>query len=235
MVNLSDNIPDPSVAVPELVRAHASGVLEAVWLNELGGLTFRDGDRYLKWNPLGSGVDLDDERARLDWIGDRLAVPRVLEIAGDDTGQLLVTAAVPGTSAVREPWIRRPLEAARAIGAGLRTFHDALPVQECPFISWVGDRDVPPAGRLVVIHGDACAPNTLIADDGTLAGHVDLGQLGVADPWADLAIAGLSLDWNYEPDGRDARRWEDELFAAYGIERDEERIRAYRALWDGEP
>jgi aminoglycoside phosphotransferase len=36
----------------------------------------------------------------------------------------------------------------------------------------------------VVCHGDACAPNTLIAAEGRWSGHVDLGMLGTADRWA---------------------------------------------------
>jgi hypothetical protein len=40
--------------------------------------------------------------------------------------------------------------------------------------------EVPPIDELVVCHGDSCAPNTLIGDDGR-SGHVDLGELGVAD------------------------------------------------------
>src|SRR5690242_5385406 len=55
--------------------------------------------------------------------------------------------------------------------------------------------DPPPVDRLVVCHGDACAPNTLLGDDGGWSGHVDLGALGVADRWADLAVATWSLDW----------------------------------------
>ena len=51
--------------------------------------------------------------------------------------------------------------------------------------------------RLVVCHGDACAPNTLIADNGTCSGRTDLGAMGVADGWADLAIATWSTVWNY--------------------------------------
>jgi len=47
----------------------------------------------------------------------------------------------------------------------------------------------PPVDRLVVCHGEACAPNTLVADNGSWSGHVDLGALGVADRWADLAVA----------------------------------------------
>jgi kanamycin kinase len=78
----------------------------------------------------------------------------------------------------------------------------------------------------VVCHGDACAPNTLVDDDGRSCGHVDFGQLGVADRWADLAVATLSLGWNYP--GRD---WEAEFFNAYGVQPDPARIDYYRRLW----
>ncbi len=85
----------------------------------------------------------------------------------------------------------------------------------------------PPAvDRLVVCHGDTCAPNTLINDAGRWSGHVDFGSMGVADRWADLAIATLSTLWNYGPG------WEQAVLHAYGIEPDEERTRYYRILWD---
>jgi kanamycin kinase len=45
---------------------------ELVWRNELDGLTFRIGDRYLKWNPPSTGIDLERERVRLEWISARL-------------------------------------------------------------------------------------------------------------------------------------------------------------------
>ncbi len=85
---------------------------------------------------------------------------------------------------------------------------------------------VPPADRPVVCHGDACAPNTLVASTGRWSGHVDLAALGVADRWADLAIATWSTRWNFG-DG-----WEDFLLDAYGIAPDPERMRYYRLLWD---
>jgi aminoglycoside phosphotransferase len=85
---------------------------------------------------------------------------------------------------------------------------------------------VPEVDRLVVCHGDACAPNTLIGADGRWCGHVDLGVLGVADRWADLAVATWSTQWNYGPG------YEDLLLAAYGAEADGERTRYYRLLWD---
>jgi kanamycin kinase len=137
-------------------------------------------------------------------------------------------------------WLARPCDAARAIGSGLRSLHDALPVNDCPF-DWsvtarlaqlparrrTGLGDAPPVDRLVVCHGDACAPNTLIEDDGTCSGHVDLGDLGVADRWADLAVATLSLGWNYG-----SGPWTAELLDAYGVAEDPVRIAYYRALWE---
>lgn len=69
----------------------------------------------------------------------------------------------------------------------------------------------PTTDRLVVCHGDPCAPNTLLHEDGTWSGHVDMGTLGIADRWADLAVATWSTEWNYGPG------WEGALLDAYGI------------------
>jgi kanamycin kinase len=84
----------------------------------------------------------------------------------------------------------------------------------------------PPLDRVVVCHGDACAPNTLMQVNGRCAGHVDLDQLGVADRWADLAVATWSTVWNY------GAGWEEELLAAYGVAPDAVRTAYYRLLWD---
>ena len=86
--------------------------------------------------------------------------------------------------------------------------------------------DAPPVDKLVVCHGDSCAPNTLLTADGRCSGHVDLGELGVADRWADLAIATWSTTWNYGPG------WETPLLDAYGIAPDPDRTSYYRLLWD---
>ena len=85
--------------------------------------------------------------------------------------------------------------------------------------------EIPPIDRLVVCHGDTCAPNTLIGDDGTCSGHVDFGAMGVGDRWSDLAVASWSTTWNYGPG------WEEALIEAYGLEPDWERLRYYRLLW----
>lgn len=222
--------PTGPVEVPGLVRAFSDQIDDVVWANEIGGFTFVQGDRFIKWNPIGSGVDLDDERARLSWaraVGH--SVPEVVAFERDETGQVLATRALDGAGAVTSAWLDRPAEAVRAIAAGYRALHDKIPSAACPFRTrWVPADAPAPADGAVVVHGDACAPNTIIGPDGRFAGHVDLGALGVGDRWADLAIASMSLDWNY------GEGWQDAFFDAYGIARDEERIRYYRAAWDGE-
>lgn len=240
--------PAGPVAVPAALVGLADGErAEPVWVNELGGVTFAlpRSRRYVKWQPAGTPLDLAGEAARLAWAGRFTPVPRVLESGADDEGAWLVTAALPGRSAVDPRWLASPSAAARAVGEGLRALHDALPVADCPFDWGVAARlagaerrgtgsssaraalgEPPEVDRLVVCHGDACAPNTLLADDGAWTGHVDLGALGVADRWADLAVATWSLAWNYGP-GLDG-----ELLAAYGVGPDDVRTGFYRALWD---
>lgn len=226
--------PVGSLAVPERVERLAAGVpVRAVWLNEAGGSTWElargEDRRFVKWAPAESGLDLGAEAERLSWAGQFVTVPRVLEYGADAAGAWLVTAALEGESAVSRRWRADPLAAARGIGRGLRMLHDGLPVDGCPFAWRSGAQLEPapaPADRLVVCHGDACAPNTLLKDDGTVAGHVDLGHLGVGDPWSDLAIATWSTEWNYGPG------FEDALLDAYGIGPDPERTIYYRTLWD---
>ena len=223
------------IAVPALAgELSEDGMPDLAWRNELGGLTFRVRDGYLKWNPRGTGIDLARERRRLAWLADRHPVPVVLDYGEDADAQWLLTAPVPGLSAVADEWLAKPAVAIRAIAEGLRAIH-ALPVKDVPEAftaeSWVGRTPAaigprPPIASPVIVHGDACAPNTLIGDDGTWIGHVDLGDLAVGDRWADLAVASMSLDWNYGEGHQPA------LFDAYGIAPDEERIRWYRALWD---
>ncbi|MEH3142424.1 MAG: aminoglycoside 3'-phosphotransferase [Mycobacterium kyogaense] len=224
--------PSQPMPLPAVVSRIAGGrPVTAVWVNELGGVTFAlGGDRpgeFVKTYPDEVAHLLDDEAVRLRWARARHPVPEVLASGHG----WLRTAALPGRSAVDVRWTDRPADAARAIGSGLRALHETLPVADCPFgpPSWIGV-GAPPPDRLVVCHGDACAPNTLMADDGSFAGHVDLGDLGVADRWADLAIATMSLDWNYPGDG-----WQAMLLDAYGVRPDDERIAFYRQRWNDEP
>jgi kanamycin kinase len=221
--------------VPRIAQALAEGTEpELVWRNELDGLTFKIGDRFLKWNPRSSGVDLERERVRLDWISTRHPAPRVSDHGSDGEAQWILTEALPGGSAVGDRWRARRPEAIRAIAEGLRAIH-SIPIDDFPQAwtaqVWVGRQPPslgprPPIDVPVLVHGDACAPNTLISEDGVWTGNVDFGDLAIGDRWVDLAIASLSLDWNF------GEGHQPELFDAYGILPDEDRIRYYRSLWE---
>ncbi|KAB1650521.1 aminoglycoside 3'-phosphotransferase [Pseudoclavibacter endophyticus] len=243
--------PAASTPIPEGVRKSLAdaGLAGArprpVWRNTAGGLTFSIAsgggagpvDYYVKWNPQGSGESLADEVDRLNWLEGRHAVPVVAFFTADRAQEVLVTRALPGESAVSRRWRREPADAMRALGVGLRRLHE-LPPDECPFDWGVQHRlrsvgapreslgEAPPVDRLVVCHGDPCAPNTLLGDDGRFLAHVDLARLGTADRWADLAVMSMSLGWNYA-DHDEAVFWQ-----AYGIDPDPVRIAYYRRLWN---
>lgn len=218
-----------------------------MWLNDAGGVTYRLGNgpaaRYLKWQPTHAEVSLEREARKLYWANPYTSSPRVLARGRSQDAGWLVTESIEGSSAVSRRWLERPDVAVRAVGRGLRELHDRLPVDRCPW-SWDppariadavsrgmpvdrGLHNAPAVDLLVVCHGDACCPNTLLADTGGLAGHVDFGSLGVADRWADIAVAAMSTGWNYGPG------WEHELVTAYGLPVDHERMDYYQRLWNG--
>lgn len=258
--------PRESLPVPHAVLAVAAGrLVHLVWVNDLGGLTYEIGSGsercFCKWTPVHSQIDLAEERARLAWAADFIPVASVMSHGSDAAGSWMVTRALPGESALSVRWKGDPRNAIKAVAAGLRSFHDRLPVDRCPFSSrpevlvpglrrlanvgklhrsnWHSSHrslevhqaltllgQPPPVDLLVVCHGDACAPNMILDDVGHCTGHVDLGGLGVADRWADLAIATWSAQWNY------GLGWDKALLDAYGVAPDPERTRYYRLLWD---
>jgi kanamycin kinase len=236
-------IPLTEVPIPGSVARLAAGAqLHPVWINSIGGITFRTSDdRYIKWGPRNAETSFVAEAERMRWAGPFAPVPRVLSVGGDATHEWMVTAALAGESAVAPQWLVDVETAVRAVGEGLRSLHNALPVSSCPFIWDVPSRiakaqergivlpdnllDPPPVDQLVVCHGDACCPNTLVDESGRWSGHVDLGALGVGDRWADIAVAAMSTEWNYGPG------WEETLIDAYGVEPDTKRLAYYRALW----
>ncbi len=83
----------------------------------------------------------------------------------------------------------------------------------------------PDSEDLVVCHGDYCVPNILFRGS-ALAGFVDLGEMGVADRWWDLAVATWSLTWNF------GEGYEAIFLHSYGIEVDHQRLKYYRLLYD---
>ncbi len=76
----------------------------------------------------------------------------------------------------------------------------------------------------VVTHGDYSLDNVLLDERGRVTGCIDVGRLGAADPYQDLAILWRDLG----EFGEDVQR---ELFRAYGIEEpDARRLRFHLSL-----
>ena len=106
-----------------------------------------------------------------------------------------------------------------------RDFHDEFRHLSAEGAMALLEHTRPESESPVVCHGDYCPPNLLI-EDWSPVGYVDLGELGVADRWWDLAVATWSVTWNFGPG------YEDLFLSEYGIERDQKRTDFYRLLYD---
>jgi aminoglycoside 3'-phosphotransferase-2 len=77
---------------------------------------------------------------------------------------------------------------------------------------------------LVVAHGDASFPNVM-AESGRFSGFVDLGRLGVADRYQDIALAVWSVRYNL------GEIWVQAFLECYGISTaDRQKLAYYKAL-----
>ncbi len=254
----------PDTLPAEIAAAHAGWTTEVAWTGELGltwRLSSRDGHvRYAKVTPAGVYPPLAAERDRMEWAARWITVPHVVAHDTDGEREWLITAALEGRDATIVKDTMEPEALVTLLGAALRTWHDTLPVAECPFdfrldvalahcrrrvsegqASWDGlrgrnDRLTPsealaelegnrPVEDLVVCHGDFCFPNVFLTD-GRVTGFLDLGELGVADRWWDIAIGAWSTTWNVDP------KHEPLFYEGYGIQPDPQRIAYYRLLYE---
>jgi kanamycin kinase len=204
---------------------------------------------------------LRGESERMVWAAPYLPVPEVVALEEYEDATVLLTEALPGHDAVHPAW-RSDLPAlVRALGRGLRAFHEAVGEEWCPFrfdlaraLAHVEQRvetgDIDPCGfhdqhahltgavalaeleatapddeDLVVCHGDFCPPNVVL-QEGRVTGYVDLGELGAADRWWDIAVGAWSVGWNF------GEELEPLFYDSYGVTPDPARIRFFRLLYD---
>ncbi|WP_420450186.1 phosphotransferase [Ilumatobacter sp.] len=244
--------------------------MRCVWENELGGLTFEivGAGRFLKWAPPGSTLPpgsalwLLEEAERLRWTRPHTPVPEVLDAGtADDGSTWLLTAALDGTTAVAERWKASPRVAVRAIGEGLRAFHESLPVARCPF-TWTAEerlgraRARADAGLVDPAHWHPSHRHLTVDEamaivaepppvDRLVVCHADscapntlIGEDGRWSGHVDLGRMGIGDRWadlavaTWSTGWNYGPGWEDELLAAYGIGPDPDRTRHYRLLWD---
>ncbi|HTU39358.1 MAG TPA: aminoglycoside 3'-phosphotransferase [Acidimicrobiales bacterium] len=242
--------------MPELAYRLVSDVTTWRLRNPMGGVRYAKVDAAATRYPT-----LSAEAERMIWAAPYLPVPEVVACTRVGAVGILITEAIPGCDATHPAW-RDDLPAlVSALGRGLRSFHEAVEEEWCPFrfdvaraldhvarrvaAGTIGAADfhpeherfsaasalaelvatAPPHEDLVVCHGDYCPPNVLL-EDGRVTGYVDLGELGVADRWWDIAVGAWSTGWNYGPE------FEPLFYESYGVEPDPERIAFYRLLYD---
>jgi len=206
-----------TLRLPVKVRALASAVLggplegELAWMSWAGTVWRLSGVRgavYVK-----RAAELAGERDRLEWLQGRLPVPEVLgffRAAGDEW---LMTREIPGVPLYHRSVRLAPSRVARVFGEILRGIHET-DATGCPF-------GVAKRGN-VLIHGDYCLPNVLVAD-GALSGLIDVGRTGLGDPRTDLAAGVWTLQYNFGPGH--AREFLDAYGSAAMTEPEIERLR----------
>lgn len=90
-----------------------------------------------------------------------------------------------------------------------------------------------PEEDLVLTHGDCCLPN-LFADGDSVSGYIDVGKMGPADRWQDIALCIRSISHNLDGRYSHGRKYGDfapgDLLDRLGIPMDEEKYRYYLLL-----
>ena len=83
---------------------------------------------------------------------------------------------------------------------------------------------IPDVERPVTTHGDYCLPNIIIHGD-QVSGFIDLGYVGIGDPYRDFISAKYSVRRNL------GEEWVQPFFDAFGIESpDEQKLAWYRQI-----
>lgn len=88
-----------------------------------------------------------------------------------------------------------------------------------------------PDEQMVLSHGDLCMPN-VFAKDGDISCYIDIGDMGVAGMWRDIALCWRSLKHNCSGmyTGVDLGDHTEELFEQLGIAPDWDKINYYVLL-----
>lgn len=244
-----------TMPVPEALRDAVAGYeLAATSLGEAAG-TYRLTARGRPARYLKIAKQLEREYVRLQWAAGRLPAPRVLAFASDAGRAYLLLDELPGTPvefatelAVAERVAHlaktmRSLHESPITGCpfDMRIRERLLDAEANVRRGDVdeADFDADRAGRsatsildelrawppfqedLVLTHGDFTPANILIQPTGML----DLGRLGVADRYQDIALALRHVEADFGP------AWRETFTRAYGIaDIDESKLAFFRLL-----
>jgi kanamycin kinase/aminoglycoside 3'-phosphotransferase-2 len=219
--------------------------------------------RFLKVQAAESYETIEAQKQKLEWIEDKLPVPRVLYYEKTTENEYMITEGIEGIDGKdgieKFPEEMLP-EIVSTIARGLKMLH-SVPIDDCPYdnslkiymkiaedsyrsgkvetaelIRKFGCGNIEEAynellqtsseitEELVFTHGDFSMPNVML-QDGKITGFLDLGSCGIADIYADLAIAERSVIWNY------GEKYVDLFYKAYGVNSpDRKKVRFYQLL-----
>ncbi|MDQ1300059.1 MAG: aminoglycoside 3-phosphotransferase [Patescibacteria group bacterium] len=141
------------------------------------------GNYYLK---LKKGSDFSSERQRLDWLQNKLPVPKVVaSTQKNGVGALLLTA-IEGRNlaALCKEWSAEKV--IDQLVQALKHFHAADPA------NWPFEEH---EDGMVLVHSDACLPNFIFTEE-NFSGYVDLGESALGPVEIDLRAAVWSLQYN---------------------------------------
>ena len=132
------------------------------------------------------GKNLEKERERLEWLKDKISVPKVVGFMGKDGKDALLLSAIEGKNlaVLKKEW---PVEKiVKKLVEAIKNFH-AIDAKDCPFGNCRKDN--------VPVHGDACLTNFIFNGD-EFSGYIDLGDMRMGDREIDFAAAVWSLNYN---------------------------------------
>ena len=204
------------------------------WLNTTGV----PGARVLDWRATDTGACLITQ-AVPGISADRLDAQTLRRVWPSIVETVRMLHSLPADECPFDRTLARVLPVARASVAEDRVHVEFLPssLQHTPpglILKQLEDelpkRIAQERSQLVVCHGDLCLPNVLVGPvTSQVTGLIDLGRLGTADPYADIALllATARATW---PGEETARRAEYDFAQLYGTELDPERQDFYLRL-----
>lgn len=148
------------------------------------------------------GNGLEKERERLEWLKEKVPVPKVVGYMSSDGKDALLLSAIEGQNlaVLKNEWPAEKIIS--KLVEALKNFH-AIDATDCPFGNYEKGK--------ILVHGDACLPNFIFSGD-KFSGYIDLGDMTIGDREVDFAAAIWSLDYNLG-DGHGL-----EFLKKYGIE-----------------
>lgn len=263
----SRDVPTPPVPPPELelVAPGWSATLAYQLVPDLATWRLAGPDGAVRFAKVATGggrhPSLRAEYERMIWAAAYLPVPTVVALEESDAATILVTEALAGLDATQPAW-RSDLPAlTRALGGGLRRFHDAVGEEWCPFrfdvdqaVAHVEDRvrraDIQatgfhaeharhtPATALAELVALAPAEEDLVVCHGDFCPPNALLEDWRVTGYVDLGELSVSDRWSDIAVGAWSVGWnfgpalEPLFYESYGIEPDPDRIRFFRLLYD---